>query len=643
MIWRSKLAEFCSRRAHLRARRSALKQILARIAQPGAGRTLTAITALDGLGVWPAKNLGNRLKASILVAVCGAAATAGAQGSSQTAEAKLNHLADRFVDQQLAYDPTLSYSTGLPTNDNSRFADRTPRALAALDEQEREDLKELDEIDDHDLLPKARATYATLREQLEASLQLRVCRTELWNVNHFDGWQSSFAEVAERQPVSSAEERRQALQRWGSMPRYVQVEIANLKVGLGQGYAAPQSVVHRVIKQMDEMATADPEKSPFFSPAQRSEDADFRAAFRTLIVEQINPALRAYRDYLRAEYLPKAREGVAVSDLPNGAACYQAFLRANTTLDRTPKEVFDLGQKTVKANVLDVEKIGESQFHSSDLAGILAAIKEKPAEHFKSRDDMLAFSRDFLERAKEKTAASLISQMPRQDVVIRPLPTFEGSAGVGSRFQQEPDPTKPAVFLINLGSWKTQTRAEAEIVTVHETTPGHYLQKALAQELQPPTKLSKFVDYAAYTEGWARYAEAMSEEAGIYDTEDAAVVRRLWPARGMVVDPGLHAFHWTRQQAIDYIVASGHFTAEEANDYVDRIAVMPGQLTSYDSGCLEIMALRSKAGTRLGKRFDLRRFNKTILEEGVVPLSELRAHVEGWIDAEESANPATAR
>jgi uncharacterized protein (DUF885 family) len=570
--------------------------------------------------------------ALLALQVCGMASAI--QGRAQTADVKLGHLADRFVDQQLTYDPTLSYSIGLPTNDNGRFADRALRALAALDEQEREDLHELHEIDVHSLSPNARATYANLREQLEANLQLRVCKTELWNVNHFDGWQSSFAEVAERQSVSSAEEKRQALQRWASLPRYVQVEIANLKVGLAQGYSAPQSVVRRVVKQMDDMAAADPEKSPFFSPAQRSGDSAFRAAFRTLILEQINPALRAYRDYLQTEYLPKAREGVAVSDLPNGAACYQACLRANTTLARTPTEVFDLGQRTVNANMLDVRNIGERQFHTSDLATILAAIRSNPAEHFQSRDDMLAFSRDFLERTKEKTAASLISQMPKQDVVIRPLSSFEESAGVGSRFQQEPDPAKPAVFLINLGNWKTQTRAEAEIVTVHETTPGHYLQKALAQELQPPTKLSRFVDYAAYAEGWARYAEAMGEEAGIYDTEDAAIVRRLWPARGMVVDPGLHAFHWTRQQAIDYIVASGHFTAEEANDYVDRIAVMPGQLTSYDSGELEIMALRSEAEAKLGSSFDLRRFNRALLEEGAVPLGEFRAHVEIWIAME---------
>jgi uncharacterized protein (DUF885 family) len=537
-------------------------------------------------------------------------------GVAQTAGVALNQLADHFVDQQLRYDPTLAYSTGLPTRDQSRFADRSPGAIARHDSEEREDLRALFALPIASLAQQDRATYANLREQLESDLQLRVCRTELWNVNHFDGWQSQFAEVAERQPVGSAEERKQALQRWGSMPQYLSVEIANLRLGLAQGYFAPQAVVRRVIQQMDALAVADPEKSPFYSPAKRSGDAAFQSAFRQLIVTQINPALKSYRDFLQTEYLPKAREGVAVSDLPNGA------------------EVFDLGQKTVHENVEEIAHIGQAKYQSTDLQTIVAKIKDSPTEHFQSKEELLSFSQQFLQRAKDVTATRLISPMPRQDVVIRPLSAFEEDAGVGSRFQQEPDPRKPAVFLIKLGDWQTETRADAEITTVHETTPGHYLQKALARELQPPTRLSQFIDNAAYVEGWARYAEAMGEEADIYDTDDAAVMRRLWPARGLVVDPGLHAFHWTRKQAVDYMVSSGHFTAEVANDYVDRIAVMPGQLTSYDSGGLEIKELRADAEAKLGARFDLRRFNRAVLEEGVVPLKELRVQLEAWIGEE---------
>jgi len=565
-------------------------------------------------------------KASLL-----AITLASTSGHSQTVSAQLNELADRFVDQQLEYDPSLAYSTGLPTHDHSRFVDRSPKALSLHDQEERKDLKALLALETARLNQPDRATYANLRERLESDLQLRVCRTELWDVNHFDGWQSEFAEIAERQPIGSPVERQQALRRWRSVPRYVSVEITNLRLGLAQGYSAPQSVVRRVIQQMEALAVANPEQSVFYSPAKRSGDALFQRAFRQVILHQVNPALKSYREFLQTEYLPKAREGVAISDLPNGSACYQAFLRSSTTLKRTPQEVFDLGEKTVSENVAEIEKIGAAKYQSTDLPTIVSRIRSNSGEQFQSKDDLLQLSQHILQRAKEVTARQLITQMPQQDVIIQPLSAFEEDAGVGSRFQGQPDPKKPAVFLIRLGDWHTETRSDAEINTIHEAVPGHYLQKALAHELQPPTRLSTLIDNDAYAEGWARYAEAMGEEAKIYDTEDAEVMRRLWPARGMVVDPGLHAFHWTRQQAVDYMVSSGHFSADAANDYVDRMAVMPGQLTSYDSGGLEIKGLRVEAQARLGTHFDLRRFNRAVLEEGVVPLGELRVHLEAWM------------
>lgn len=564
------------------------------------------------------------------LALAAALASTTAPAAGATPEERVNAIATSFVQQVLAYDPTYSYFTGLPTDDHSRFADRTPEALAAFDAEETADLAALRKIDAASLTGAPRVTYAVLKEQLESDLQMRVCKTELWNVNHFNGWQSAFAQVAEQQPVGTPELRAQALKRWGSVPRYLDVEVANLKRGLAQGHAAPKSVVRRVIAQMDGMAAAPADKSPFYSPAARDADPAFKAAFAKLVSEQINPAIARYRDYLRDEYLPKAREGIAISELPDGPACYQAFLRSYTTLNRTPQQVYDLGRKTVESNREDVIRIGSKMFGTTDFDAIVAKSKARPENHFQSRDELLAYSRDLLGRAKAKTA-TLVDRMPKQDAVIEPERDFEEQAGVSSHYDPNPDESKPGIYKIQLDNWKTQTRGDAEITVVHEAWPGHHLQFALARELVPDTPMSKLSFNSAYLEGWARYAEAMSEEAGIYESEDAKILRRVWPARGMVVDPGLHAFHWTRQQAVDYLVATGRFDAKAADDLVDRIAVMPGQLTSYDSGGLEIKALRAQAQAALGPRFDLREYNRTVLEEGAVPLSELRAHVETWI------------
>ena len=543
---------------------------------------------------------------------------------------RLEQLANRFVVESLKYDPTVAYRTGLPTRVHDRFADHSPPALAARDAEEAAELKALGAIDSAQLPATLRATYATLKEQLESDLQLRVCRRELWNVNHFTGWMNEFAKVADKQPVGTSDLRAQALRRFGSVPHYVDIEIANLRRGLREGYAAPQSVVRRVIAQLDGLIALPPNKSPYFV-AGRDSDSAFRAAFTRLIAEHIEPTLKRYRDFLANQYLPQARPGVALSDLPHGAACYQAYLRHYTTLSRTPQEVYDLGMRTVEADKADVVHIGAKLFGTEDFDKIVAASKARPENHFHSKEELLEYSRAFIARAKEQTA-SLIDRMPKQDCVIEPERDFEDRVGVASHYEPNPDPSKTGIFRIELGNWQAETRGEAEVTVVHEAWPGHHLQISLAREIAPDTPLSKLSSNSAYLEGWARYAEAMGEEADIYQTEDAKILRRIL-ARGLVVDPGLHAFHWTRQQAVDYLVGTGRLDARGAENVIDRIAVAPGQLTAYDSGGLEIKSLRTEARAALGPKFDVREFNRTVLDEGVVPLAELRRHVQAWIDS----------
>ncbi len=541
------------------------------------------------------------------------------------------------MQQQLEFDPTIAYLSGLPIPRHVHFADNSPKSSESWVTKEQFLLTALLAIDRNQLSPGLVPLYASLREQLESDLQLRVCHTELWNINHFSGWQSSFAQLAEQQPVMTAEDRSQALALWSDLPRFLATEASDQQIGLASGYSAPQSVVRRVISQLDQLAAGPPQESPFASPAKRSADAAFQHAFYALVANQIDPALRRYREFLAVTYLPHARLGTAISDLPNGAACYQAFLRQNTTLDRTPQQVYDLGKQTVAAYTEDILHIGREQYRTTTLAATLAAASADPASHYTSREDLLAASRATLTRARDLTASRVINRMPAQTVVIEPLRPFEESAGASSRMEANPNPALSAVYRINLNDWKTETRGHGDLVVAHETLPGHHLQIALARELQPGTPLSKLLGNAAYAEGWARYAEGMAEEIGILRTPDALIERRVWPAHGMVIDPGLNMFHWTHQQAVDYLMTTGQYTVQTAGDLIDRIAVMPGQLTSYDSGALEIKALRQQAEKQLGSRFRLQAFNLAVLEEGNVPLSELRSHIEAWIKANATA------
>ncbi|MDC8013300.1 DUF885 domain-containing protein [Tahibacter soli] len=554
--------------------------------------------------------------------------------------AAVNAIADRFVAAVIDFDPTVTYATGVPVPSHDRLPRNSASEIAQYVAVEDAMIADLDRIDAAALRgTPAAVTYAVLREGFDASRGLRVCHQERWSLSHMGGWQVYLAEAAASQPVDTPEAREQAIKRWSSLPGFIENDTANLREGLATGYAVPKAILTRVLQQLDGALGAKPEEWPFWSPAERSNDDAFKARMRDVIVQQIKPAVQRYRDFLANEYAPKARVSIGLSDLPDGAACYAAQLRNFTTLTRTPKEVYELGQKTVAANEANVADIGQRVFGTRDIKTIIAKVEKAKDNHFTSEKELLDFSRGMLARARE-LSAPLFRELPSQPAIIQPLPDYQRGSGMSAHYIPSGDPNKPGEYRIPLENWKKDTRGSAEITLVHETWPGHHLQIAIANGLPARHVMTKLSFNSAYIEGWGRYSERLAEEAGIYNTDYAKISRRIWPARGMVADPGIHMFGWTRKQAIDYFVATGRFDPKTAEALVDRIAVMPGQLTSYDSGGLEIFALREQAERELGSRFDLRAFHEQVLGNGVLPLKALRENVETWIrDTKGAAAP----
>ena len=564
---------------------------------------------------------------SFLLAAC--ATVAPSEGS---ADAALNALADRMVAMQLSYNPASAYLLGVPAPDHRRWPDRSPAGIAARQRASDALLADLQRIDPARLSARARTIHAAMFEELDSTRQMQVCRSELWDVNHMAGWHLGLVGVAREQPVGTAEERAQALQRWSALPARVDQEIANARMGLAQGYSAAKPVVRKVLKQVQGLASARPEKSPFYTVAERSDDAAFKAQFTNLLSGLVREAFARYAAFLENEYLPRAREALGVSANPNGRECYAASLRSYTTLPRPPEEVFRLGQQTVSGNLAAVRQLGQRKFGTSDIAAITRRISNAPDNKFASEEELIAFSREVVAKAREKSA-SLFERMPEQVMLVEPFLAFQRGSGGSSFYEQHVDPKKPAYYRIASERWQGETRGGAEITAVHEGYPGHHMQISLANALGTPPVM-KLSGNSAFVEGWARYSERLAEEAGIYESDYALMTRRLWPARGMVADPGLHVLGWTREQVIAFLRESGRFGGPEADDMVDRIAALPGQLTAYDTGGIEIAALREQAKGALGDAFDLRAFHQRVLENGSVPLTALRVNVEAWIAAE---------
>ena len=567
--------------------------------------------------------------AVLALAACAAAAPAlHAQRSPADDAARVTALADEYVAAFRAAFPDAAEISGFTMERHDGLTDNSPAALAAWTAREDAWAAALAEIDGAGLRGRPEwITYGMLRERLQASQAMRVCRTELWPASQMSGWQVNVSVLGQMQPVGTPALREQALARWRLLPRYVDNEIAWLREGARLGYTTPKPNVRLVIQQLDAVLAAPPEQSPFYGPARRDSTPEFQAAWRALVDEALLPAARRYRDYLADEYLPAARESLGVGALPDGRACYQALFRGYTTLDRSPEETFRLGQARVARNQDEVREIGRRAWGTADLDSIRVRAR---GERFATREAFLAFSRDAVERARAQVPR-WFRTVPRAPVVIEPHPPFLEATASDQYFPAAEDGSRPAQYRINLGAPGEKTRAGAEITAFHETWPGHHLQIAIAQELPGAHPVSRLVGSGSYVEGWARYAEALAEEMGLYTGEGPRVDRRLWPARGMVVDPGIHLFGWTREQAVEYIVSSGRFDRAFSEALVDRIVVWPGQLTAYDTGGLEIFALREEAERALGARFDLREFHDVVLRDGAVTLPMLRESVQAWI------------
>ncbi|NCF15545.1 MAG: DUF885 family protein [Gammaproteobacteria bacterium] len=576
-------------------------------------------------------------------AIAAIAITAAASCSSDTppatsapamppvdAIATVNKVADDYYAHVMSTNPETAYFSGIELDRHDGLQDNSLAAGAANDAAIDAMLAELRSVHSDALLgDPAWITQAYLLEELEGIVGVRVCRTEVWNVNQMGGWHSGYSQVAQLQPIGTAELREQSLARWSKFEAYIDQEVGNLGEGLKLGYSAPKAVVQRVVDQVDGLLALETEQSPFYSPAARDDDEAFAASTRVIVEEQIVPALRRYREFLAGPYMERAREELPITANPNGRECYDASLRSYTTLNRSAEDVFELGKQTVEANKASVIELGKAAYELTDFTEILRRAKSDPTDRFVDRDELLEFSREMVERA-EAEMPNWVSTMPQQPVLVVPFEEHEEGTGRSAHYRPGTD-ERPGEYRIPLYNPQDQSRGNAEATAFHEAWPGHHLQVAFAKGIEGLHPVTEIIWFSGPGEGWARYSEALAEEMGLYTTTTGPIKRRAWPARGMVADPGIHLFGWTREEAIEFMMESGRFPESMGDQMVDRIAILPGQLTAYDSGGLEILALRRQAEEALGEDFDIGEFHDRILENGTIPLPALRAHIERWL------------
>lgn len=543
-------------------------------------------------------------------------------------------IADQLFAGFLDRSPETATFLGVANVRQDRLTDLSPAARDAWQAREDAWLGRVQAIDTAGLGDGPDlATYAVMREMLEASRASRVCRLELWGVSQLFGWQVNLPRITRLQRLGTPEARAEALTRWRAIPRFIGQDIANLREGLRQGYTAPRPNVEAVLKQMDALLAETPERSPFAGFIQRDSTPAFRDSVIAIVRDSVNPALRRYRSFLAEEYLGRARTIPGVSALPHGAECYRARLRNFTTLDLDPRQVHELGLAQMSRIEGEMRTIAQRSFGTGDIRGLLERFRTDPQYTFHSREELIAAADSAMRRARA-VIPKWFGRLPKADVILDPCQPFEEASGCpGSYTPAAADGSRPGRYRINAGDPTHKPRATAEGTAFHETIPGHHLQVALAQERSGAHPITRFFFNSGFVEGWALYAERLADEMGLYTSDldrmgllsnDALRAARL------VVDPGIHALGWSRQQAIDYMLAHTAESRAFVESEVDRYIITPGQATAYMIGRLEIQRLRAEAEKRLGDRFDIRAFHDRVLADGSVPLGLLRRNLESW-------------
>ncbi len=544
--------------------------------------------------------------------------------------ARLAALADAYLAGWSAQHLDLAVYVGARMDRHDALPDNSLTGIQAWRAREDGWLAELREIDAAALEDGDRVTYGILREALEADVAWRVARPELWKVDQAGGWHLFYPPVAQAQPVGSDDLRAQALARWSGFPRFVRNETERLEEGLRAGWTAPRDAVRRVVQQLDAMLAAPADESPYADPARRDPGDAFRRAWTALVADEIHPALTRYRDFLRDDYLPRARESLAVSALPCGMDGYRTSLRRYTTLHLEPRDAHAFALAELERAEAAMRPLALRVVGTEDLGEAKRRMRGE-AFRYPSTEVMLADARDTVARAWERLPA-WFGTLPRAAVVVEAMQGETSSAPGG--IYVPPDGSRPGVFQVNTHPAAALTRVRAASVIVHETVPGHHLQLALAREREAAHPLAGVLGSSGFVEGWATYAEFLAEEMGLYASDLARLgwlAGQAFYAALAAVDTGIHALGWTRAEARDLLLTRTTTQPERVDAMIDLAATWPGLAPSYVLGRAEIQRLRADAESALGAAFDIRRFHAAVVEDGSVTLPMLRDKIARWI------------
>lgn len=561
--------------------------------------------------------------------------------AARSATSRLHAIFDDHWEWQAREDPEEATFRG-DNRFNDRVTDLRPEAIERRRAYRRELLARLRRIDVGSVAGQDRVSRDVLLTMLEGAERLGAFPVELMPLSQTDGPQIDFAFVVKSTPFRNPADYETYLKRLSALAVQLGQIEALMRRGIATGWVWPAIAIERVPSQIDAWLTDDVAQSPAYRPFAafpRDMPAESQrrlaAAGRRVITTELVPAFRRLKQFVASTYLPAARKDLGASTLPGGAAYYDALIARRTTTTLSAKEIHELGL----AEVARIAQSMDATMRRTGFAGtrqeFFAFLRDDPRFYFTRAQDMLAGYRDIAKRA-DAELPKLFAELPRLTYGIRAMEPFEGDNAehyTGGSAQAG----RAGFFEANTNDLKTRPKYNMETVFLHEAVPGHHLQIARAEEQKGLPEFRRYVEFVAYAEGWALYAESLGEGMGFYADPYSMYGHLSWEmvrACRLVIDTGIHAFGWDRARAIAYLHDNAGINEAFATAEIDRYIVNPGQALGYKLGELKIKALRARAAAALGERFELRRFHNALIDDGALPLPVLERCIDAWIATE---------
>ena len=555
--------------------------------------------------------------------------------AAQTPSADLRKLCDDYSEFSYRADPARATAVGR-NEYNDRWADLSPAAIQAREEAIGQFAKRLHAIPASELNGEDAITARILDRDLSRAVERERLSNGLLTVGQLFGLHNQIQQTFDHMPARTEHDYQNFIARLNALPALMSQQIALLKEAAAKGLTQPRVVVDRVVEQLDLQLAPDAAHASALAAFRRFPDpipTDARqrltAAATDAYEHSFQPAWKQYRDYLAGPYAQQARPGIGIGSVPHGSEIYQFQIQSLTTTDMTPDEIHKLGEKELARIEGEMLAIARETGFQGSLAEFEEKLKADPSQHYKNQEEMLVDARN-ITGIIEPELLRLFENIPWLLFGVRAIPP-DNEASMATHAEVPPlDHSRPGWFDLNTWRPQQQTRCDKEALALHEAIPGHLLQGAYAQAADlPPYRKTTW--YPAYGEGWALYSEGLGSELGLYRdpySRFGQLASERFRAVRLVVDTGIHAMGWTREQAIQFFE---QHAPEESVAEVDRYISWPAQALAYKIGQLRILQLRKLAQDSLGPKFDIREFHYAVLRHGALPLDVLEDQVRQYI------------